>query len=1339
MVDATAAKVLAGKEIVPEIQREVVVDTAATKTITARTIEAPKAKGAYTITEDLGSRKVFEAVAKAPETVEAPKAQDEILHVGEEIVTVIDDEPVVEAAPVAKRELRIDTDATKVLTGKEAAPEVKRELVVDTTSTKVFAAKEVAPEVKREVVVDETATKTVTARILETPKAKGAYTITEDLESTKVFEAVAKAPEAVEEAKVQDEVLHIGEEVVIVIDDEPAVEAPAKRELVIDTDATRIISGKAEATKKTASIIVEEAVKIAAEPKEEANVYTGYILTEDSNKTKVISARAKAETEAPVVEMKVENLSNAINAPVYDGAEVVTVVEDAVIEAPVAEPESQKAKTVAEREGSAKILEATKAPEAPKSRDSYIIVEKADSAKVIAARVTAEAEENDVNVINEVNVDETEPVSQTESITVIAPETTPAEKATEEEAKPVEKTITVDESSTKKIGRGGYVIVESDDVKIIPGTAKEDSTVNNYSIGISDETAVIEGRPTYQLGTDEDNIKIIKAIETLKQAKYDVTEIENRRKTIPAAKVLNVSESDKYVITETRDSAKVITFESQVEEEVVTVVEDVAPVSEVVEEAAPVVKVANAPKSSDAYVILENHGDKKIISSNVQEEAEAEVEATEAVCEAPSEETVLETPASNGYFITEKHGEAKIINRGSEEISEIEEEIAPVVAREAHADGIYIPSGTKILKAKDNYILAESRSEGKIGEKVEPIALVGGRDNASGKFFINEKAGSERTILRAVHDDDYTAGPVVYENAGSAKKIPEARNSSTYETGPVVYENAGTERIIGRETINYTPEGPLVYEEIGTERIVKVSPNPMFEEIDDSVVLEFKDTENVIHGKLPVIDVYANPYTDKDIEILSSEGLKKFIAKTNKEIAKLKNELKKAEKRKNECQKTSEKVVHHIDMINAQCLICEKYVVRVVAATKINNITLAKRNAQVLSDEIKTYNKYITEYNSMTQFSKVPLADKSIVKRVLAGEAYEHFKRISYHTINDKAALKTKKKGKNAIKAKIIQEDRYIADIKLLERRDNETLNDLTMIENRYNFESNLLKSEKDLMAIKFAKNSIQNDKRKAYIKRKLKKLKAQQAKAIKFENMDNARYYKVFTTDTNFASYSENTAKKKRVNSIIAEVGELLKKRDEINSKLNAVYSGTLGDIAGVNDGDKWRDVKLASAKRHAKKLRSKARMLKNSVPGFGEEKARKIFAFNSLLDAKVEALATIDLCKYRLRKERNALAEILQIKKDMREAKRRNKLIDKEIRERRKIILDEFYGPDEGSVLVTLFALIALAISGGLAVLQYLGYDVIGTITSLYNTAYPILTKVYNMILEFIQPYLQ
>jgi hypothetical protein len=123
-------------------------------------------------------------------------------------------------------------------------------------------------------------------------------------------------------------------------------------------------------------------------------------------------------------------------------------------------------------------------------------------------------------------------------------------------------------------------------------------------------------------------------------------------------------------------------------------------------------------------------------------------------------------------------------------------------------------------------------------------------------------------------------------------------------------------------------------------------------------------------------------------------------------------------------------------------------------------------------------------------------------------------------------------------------------------------------------------------------------------------------------------------------------------------------------------------------------------------------------------------------LLDAKVEALATIDLCKYRLKHEKNGFVETLQIKRDMKNAMRKDKLIDKEIKDRRRGIIKEHYGPDASNDFIALAVIIGVIALGGVVLACYLlGTEtVLGYLSSIKDRLLPIagpwIEKIKNMI---------
>ena len=885
-------------------------------------------------------------------------------------------------------------------------------------------------------------------------------------------------------------------------------------------------------------------------------------------------------------------------------------------------------------------------------------------------------------------------------------------KATESEAAPVSDTITVTEPKP--------VITEHISArKVINLNSAAEAVAEEAKSDVIDKPIVV----SHDIGSaDESHVEAIKTI----------TELEASAKVVEAGKILKAPKSrGAYVISESIGVNKVISAkEESFDTEGLEVVYD------------DDITILAAPKDDEPTV-------EPIVEPAPEIEAYTEEPLTSITAEEPAkepmpDEVVHKTRRRAGYVITEKYNEMKVINREEEPVSE------PDLISEADEE-LAIPAGIKILnspKSKENYFLAESKKKLRKIESYEPDVMaddeaesykpgamaedvaeaekvtVFGKKN--GKFSISERHDNKKKVQTVITDFDTPDNSLVYEDIGSQRIISNDRYK--LPESPLVYEEIGSERIVSKDSYKL-PEGPLVYEEIGSERMIQVEDG--FESrVKDSIV-EYKGTESIIRGDMPVVDVLIDPYQNNNMGVLTGRSLKRHLSATEKEINRLKFDLKYAKKKRDSFTKSAEKVVAHIAMINNQCLICEYYVERINVCTYSGADELAKRNASTLQGEIKRYNDLITEYNEMTN-SNIPHADKNITKRVLAGKPYEHLTRISYtFTGTDQAPLKAKK----SFKGKVVQENRYLADIKLLNRRDEETANDLSLIDNRYKFETALLEGEKEIMEYKFAKNSIANDKRKAYIKRKLKALEREKAKAMKYEGMDNDRYYRVLLTDTNLAPYSDNNSKKKRVNSIIYEMGDLLKKRDELNSKLNAIYSGPLGDIAGAGESEKWRDVKVSAAKRHARKLRSKAHALKNSVPGFGDKKAKQVFTFNSLLDAKVEALATIDLCKYRLKKEKNNIFDKAQIKKDMREARMTIKLIDREIKDRKHMILDDHYGPDSSEDFTIIIALAILAVIGGAAFAHfYTDIDVLGILGKLKSMVGPLIQRVIEIVRSYL-----
>ena len=1238
-----------GEEIVTVVEDEPVAeapvaDVAEEKKIEGKVIMAPKAKGRYALVE--AEREIE---AEEPEKTEAAPAEDEILHVGEEIATVVEDQPVAEeTAPVIEEKkvytgyvLTENSNEIKIISGKEKGRGYTLTEDPDVAKRIEAASNAEIEKGKYSIVVSNEQAKTIEG------KAGVKYTITEREDGKKVitFATLPKAPRP--EAKVEDEIVHVGEEVVTVV--EEAIPE-------VYSELTAISDAPVEQAKADSKVTLGNTIVVS-------EVHAKPVVSEDKGAAKIILGKKTEETKAP-------------ETPDY-----TLVVHDGVHEE---KPKS----AVIESTNDIKVINA------PKSHDTYVITEKVDSAKVITGKEEAparkvEAHDDRIKVISG-----KEEKKANRVVTEIPEDTRVIAKA------PVEHTVAVLPEDTKVIAEAP----KAEEKKNI----LEENKVRNTAKG-QNAYAILEKRDSAKVITAPEKEEPVAAVETPKAEPVAeqpvaveapkaepvaVPKVEEKKDStliIPAGtKVLTTPKAkEKYLIIESRGPVKTITAPEVAAEE--------APVAvkELIETEKVATISANKPMATSAkasiFKVRKSRGELKRLTKPGKPGVYVELDSERIITKREEE-----TPVENALiYLNEREGgirpAAEIARTDANKLSKYE-------LRKTKGEL------KRLTKENKPGVYVELDSERIIPKREEETPV----ENAP--IYLNEREGGIRPAAD-ITDPNKVSKYVIRRTRGELKRL-------TKENKPGVYVELNSEKVIRPDDFKM-PEEALVYVNVN-ERIKTVQAEEGVKEKLKEKIDIYKGSEKYIHGTIPVVDILIDPYKNLNMGILSEKDLKKHLAESQKEINHLRHDLKQAEKN-DKAESDTDRLLALISKINTQCLICETYVTRINVCNNCDAFDEAKENADILSKELKVYNDYITEYNKITSM-KVPLADKALPKRVLDGEAFEHLTRISHNLIEEEG-LKTKKKSK----IKLIEDLRYKADINLLNRRDAETKNSVSVVENRYIFETALLKGEKDILEFKFAKNSTRANSRKAYIARKLHALKGAKERAVRYEVEDNNRYYRVLTCDTNLESYKNNNAKKTKVTKIVSNVSQLLRERDEINSKLNAIYSGPLGDIVGATESEKWRDVKVTAAKSHAKKLRDKANALKNSVPGFGEEKAERIYAFNSLLDAKVEALATIDLCNYRLTKEKNSLAEIASIRKDRANAQKQIRLIDAEIRERKNIIKDEYYGPDGSADIIALVAIVLLGIVGLILVAGFFGLDLIGFIK-------PLLEKLADMIKGFL-----
>jgi hypothetical protein len=189
-----------------------------------------------------------------------------------------------------------------------------------------------------------------------------------------------------------------------------------------------------------------------------------------------------------------------------------------------------------------------------------------------------------------------------------------------------------------------------------------------------------------------------------------------------------------------------------------------------------------------------------------------------------------------------------------------------------------------------------------------------------------------------------------------------------------------------------------------------------------------------------------------------------------------------------------------------------------------------------------------------------------------------------------------------------------------------------------------MLETEKDMTTYRFGYNAFDVNKTKNAANKKIKAAQKENKAALKAEEADNTRYYAVITNDP-VTMKAKRSADRVKIASIRAEMMSLLNKRDELNSKLLAIYNGSEIALDGVSINQKWRQVKSDAAEKYVKSNQKLSKKIFR-LPASSGEKQRLYNVMNS----SVEASSNLALSKYRLKtKEYKSGAEKKALRKDV------------------------------------------------------------------------------------------
>ncbi len=218
------------------------------------------------------------------------------------------------------------------------------------------------------------------------------------------------------------------------------------------------------------------------------------------------------------------------------------------------------------------------------------------------------------------------------------------------------------------------------------------------------------------------------------------------------------------------------------------------------------------------------------------------------------------------------------------------------------------------------------------------------------------------------------------------------------------------------------------------------------------------------------------------------------------------------------------------------------------------------------------------------------------------------------------------------------------SDIRDEARRIIKNDTDATLL--RFEYKSSLLKKELSLSSRLLVNRAYGTDGRDAgRVKRRARRLGRKARYALKYEKQDNSRYYGALL-DAYGKLTSDSVHDKSRMNALVTELYELIARRDAVNRRLIALYSG--GAKRGIGVG-KREAVRLAAVQREQRRYEK----LYNDVL----EARIELGARDRLLsdiDKQTARAGEIAECKYALshtalgRSERRSLKRFLRARRE-------------------------------------------------------------------------------------------
>ncbi len=420
-------------------------------------------------------------------------------------------------------------------------------------------------------------------------------------------------------------------------------------------------------------------------------------------------------------------------------------------------------------------------------------------------------------------------------------------------------------------------------------------------------------------------------------------------------------------------------------------------------------------------------------------------------------------------------------------------------------------------------------------------------------------------------------------------------------------------------------------------------------------------------------------------QVLDEQGLRKYCAKGAKRERAL--EAKAESLNKNSLKATgNEKISAILDAIIATKARFDILADLLKVSVRSGIAKYKKHYKARLQGCINTYNTLVDRYSSISGrlLYKIDANPnkKSTAELILAGEKYDLVPDITYtRDFKSPGEENVVILRPGVVVEEAVSTTNFADRAKLAETVNKQISLDIDAVAKSVEYEIKMVeRSENVTQKYRFGLSGDQSYKQ---AKKRISELKKDSIKAFEYERRDNERFYSVVYTNPLTAAISKKKLKKligrggknrlerehdaktlMRVRDDIARVRSnviaLLDERHKLNAELVALYTGTDVDPHGLPVSEKYSDKRMRAARRAHKKLKGKAKTVKqlNLVSD-----GAKIHLYD-LMNKKIVAESNLALYKYRYKNEKHTRQGRRLLIKDIRETQKTIEMLDRDIK---------------------------------------------------------------------------